>query len=142
MLRGHELKRYFGELQYVVVDELHAFIGSDRGKQLQSLMRRIECVIDRRVPRVGLSATLGDPTLAATFLRPEGPLAGIIQSKSAAQELLVQLRGYLIEPLREIETEWQEPNSDTQAVESEEAAEGKTYDSMADHLFKVLRGFE
>lgn len=122
VLRGHELKRYFGELQYVVVDELHAFIGSDRGKQLQSLMRRIECVIDRRVPRVGLSATLGDPTLAATFLRPEGPSATIVQSKSGDQQLLVQLRGYVSEPLREAE------------------AEAQVYDSMADHLFKVLRG--
>jgi ATP-dependent helicase Lhr and Lhr-like helicase len=140
VLRGHELKRYFGELQYVVVDELHAFIGSDRGKQLQSLMRRIECVIDRRVPRVGLSATLGDPTLAATFLRPEGPLATIIQSKSAAQELLVQLRGYLIEPVRETEAEWQEPHPDEQGIKPEEAAEAKAYDSMADHLFKALHG--
>jgi ATP-dependent Lhr-like helicase len=140
VLRGHELKRYFGELQYVVVDELHAFIGSDRGKQLQSLMRRIECVIDRRVPRVGLSATLGDPTLAATFLRPEGPLATIIQSKSAAQELLVQLRGYLIEPVREPEVEVREPNPDAQGMKPEEAADAKAYDSMADHLFKVLHG--
>lgn len=140
VLRGHELKRYFGELQYVVVDELHAFIGSDRGKQLQSLMRRIECVIDRRVPRVGLSATLGDPTLAATFLRPEGPLATIIQSKSAAQELLVQLRGYLIEPVQEVEIEVQEPNPDAQGMKPEEAADTKAYDSMADHLFKVLHG--
>jgi ATP-dependent helicase Lhr and Lhr-like helicase len=137
VLRGHELKRYFGELQYVVVDELHAFIGSDRGKQLQSLMRRIECVIDRRVPRVGLSATLGDPILAATFLRPEGPLATIIQSKSAAQELLVQLRGYLIEPVREPEVEMLESNPDSKA---EEAADAKAYDSMADHLFKALHG--
>lgn len=140
VLRGHELKRHFGELQYVVVDELHAFIGSDRGKQLQSLMRRVECVIDRRVPRVGLSATLGEPTLAATFLRPEGPLAAIIQSKSAAQEILVQLRGYVIEPVRETGAEAQELHSDARGMESEEAAEGKAHDSMADHLFKALHG--
>jgi ATP-dependent Lhr-like helicase len=140
VLRGHELKRYFGELQYVVVDELHAFIGSDRGKQLQSLMRRIECVVDRRVPRVGLSATLGDPTLAATFLRPEGPLATIIQSKSAAQELLVQLRGYLIEPVRETGVEVREPSPDAQGMKPEEAADATAYDSMADHLFRALHG--
>lgn len=140
VLRGHELKRYFGELQYVVVDELHAFIGSDRGKQLQSLMRRIECVIDRRVPRVGLSATLGDPTLAAMFLRPEGPLATIIQSKSAAQELLVQLRGYLIEPVHEADVEVRVPNPNAQEIKPEETADAKAYDSMADHLFKALHG--
>ena len=139
VLRGHELKRYFGELQYVVVDELHAFIGSDRGKQMQSLMRRIECVIDRRVPRVGLSATLGDPTLAATFLRPEGPLAAVIQSKSGAQEFLVQLRGYVSEPVVEIADEKQKRHSDAE-LEPEEVGDAKVYDSMADHLFKALRG--
>ena len=96
VLRGHELRRFFGELEYMVVDELHVFIGSDRGKQLQSLMHRIEMVIERRVPRVGLSATLGDMDSAGMFLRPTGPAALIIQSKTAGQELKLQLRGYTI----------------------------------------------
>jgi ATP-dependent helicase Lhr and Lhr-like helicase len=140
VLHGHEIRRYYGELRYVVVDELHAFIGSDRGKQLQSLMRRIECVIDRRVPRVGLSATLGDPTLAASFLRPEGPLAQIIQSKSAPQELLVQLRGYLINAEIKSHDESRAPHADEDGMSAEEVAEEKAYGSMADHLFKVLHG--
>src|ERR1700691_3140121 len=100
VLRGHEVRRFFGEIEYVVVDELHAFIGSDRGKQLQSLLRRIEAVIDRRVPRVGLSATLGDMTLAATFLRSSGAPPMIIESTAAGQELKVQLRGYLINTVK------------------------------------------
>jgi ATP-dependent helicase Lhr and Lhr-like helicase len=89
-------------------------------------------VIDRRVPRVGLSATLGDPTLAATFLRPEGPLAAIIQSESASQQLLVQLRGYVSAPVRAVDLDGQ--------ARPEETSEAKVYDSMADHLFKTLRG--
>jgi ATP-dependent Lhr-like helicase len=144
VLRGHELKRLFGELEYVVIDELHAFIGSERGKQLQSLMRRIEAVIDRRVPRVGLSATLGDMSLAASFLRPSGPPAMIIESASAGQELKVQLRGYLIETVKE-------PTVAAPALFSEkpegehkpslrEKAELKADSSVADHLFKVLHG--
>jgi superfamily II helicase len=40
------------KLRYVVVDELHAFIGSERGKQLQSLMCRLERAVGRRLPRV------------------------------------------------------------------------------------------
>ena len=140
VLRGHELKRYFGELHYVVVDELHAFIGSDRGKQLQSLMRRIECVIERRVPRVGLSATLGDPTLAAKFLRPEGPPSAVIQSKTAAQQLLVQLRGYVNEPILESEPPKQELHTGASELDPIEAGEERAFKSMADHLFKTLRG--
>lgn len=129
VLRGHEVRRFFGELEYVVVDELHAFIGSDRGKQLQSLLRRIEAAIDRRVPRVGLSATLGDMGMAASFLRPAAAAAEVISSTAAGQELKVQLRGYLIEGVQE-----------TLVAEPEQAAESAAHASIADHLFKVLHG--
>ena len=53
-----------------MVDELHAFLGTERGAQLRSLMHRVELAIRRRVPRIGLSATLGDMSLAADALRP------------------------------------------------------------------------
>jgi ATP-dependent helicase Lhr and Lhr-like helicase len=142
VLRGHELKRFFGELDYVVIDELHAFIGSDRGKQLQSLLRRIEAVIDRRVPRVGLSATLGDMTLAATFLRSSGAPPMIIESTAAGQELKVQLRGYLINTVKEpLETSAEPSMADLEDVPPlPEQAESKAEASVADHLFKVLHG--
>jgi len=69
--RGHSLAGLFACLRYVVIDELHAFIGSERGKQLQSLLHRIEAVVNRKIPRVGLSATLGDMGLAANFMRQD-----------------------------------------------------------------------
>jgi ATP-dependent Lhr-like helicase len=162
VLRGHEVRRFFGELEYVVVDELHAFIGSDRGKQLQSLLRRIEAAIDRRVPRVGLSATLGNMGLAANFLRPEGAAAEIISSTVAGQELKVQLRGYLIEGMQKtvaeaVQTAGELPDETageaqverlgeppvpevTDSKEPAEAAESAAHASIADHLFKVLHG--
>lgn len=72
--RGSEVRGLFGALEAVVVDELHAFIGNVRGRQLQSLLHRLECQLARRVQRIGLSATLGDMGLAADFLRPgQGP---------------------------------------------------------------------
>ena len=51
----------------------------------------------------------------------------------------MQLRGYVSEPVREIEAEAQEPHSDAEMA-SEEAGEAKVYESVADHLFKALRG--
>lgn len=144
VLRGHELKRLFGELEYVVIDELHAFMGSERGKQLQSLMRRIETVIGRRVPRVGLSATLGDMSLAATFLRSSGPPATIIESSSANQQLKVQLRGYLVEAVKEPRIENPVLVLDSSGPEhvssAQDDAESKADASVADHLFNVLHG--
>jgi len=127
--RGHELRRLFGELHYIVVDELHAFIGSDRGKQLQSLMRRIEVLIERRVPRVGLSATLGDMALAGSFLRSASSPAHIIVSAAAGQELKVQVRGYEVKAV-----------SASVAPVDSASQDSQVHESMADHLFKVLHG--
>jgi Lhr-like helicase len=65
--------RVFGGLRYVLVDELHSFLGTERGAQLQSLLHRVEAATRRRVPRVALSATLGDYAGAAEFLRGTTP---------------------------------------------------------------------
>lgn len=72
VLRGTQISTLLGALRYVVVDELHSFIGTERGAQLQSLLHRCELAIRRRVPRVALSATLGDMSSAAEFIRPGG----------------------------------------------------------------------
>jgi ATP-dependent helicase Lhr and Lhr-like helicase len=70
-LREHE--RIFAGLRTIVVDELHAFAGDDRGWHLQFLMERLEGTIGQKLQRVGLSATVGNPDgLLETFsTRPE-----------------------------------------------------------------------
>lgn len=79
-----------------MVDELHAFIDSERGKQLQSLMHRLEIALKRRIPRIGLSATLGEMRLAAAFLRPEEPKnVTVIESKDGGQALKVIVKGFI-----------------------------------------------
>ncbi|SEA77820.1 DEAD/DEAH box helicase [Paraburkholderia sartisoli] len=94
--RGASLATIFSTLRYVVVDELHAFIGAERGMQLQSLMARVDHVCGRAVPRVGLSATLGDMQLAARFLRARAKQpVEIIESGSAGQELKVLIKGFV-----------------------------------------------
>ena len=99
--RGAGAGSLLAGLQYVVVDELHAFLGTERGAQLRSLLHRVELSLRRRVPRVGLSATLGDMSLAADALRP-GEAGGVccIESAQGGQELAVQVRGYLQAPPR------------------------------------------
>jgi ATP-dependent helicase Lhr and Lhr-like helicase len=68
--QGIQLPVLFGRLGWVVVDELHAFLGTDRGLQLQSLLQRLERSVERRVPRIGLSEPLGDLAAACELLRP------------------------------------------------------------------------
>lgn len=93
--QGSQLLRYFQGLQYVVIDELHSYIGSERGIQLQSLLHRLELSLRRRLPRIGLSATLGDMDLAAEYLRPEQQRrVTIIEDPGDKEELRIQVRGY------------------------------------------------
>lgn len=82
----------FAETQYIVIDEIHSFIGTERGKQLQTLMHLIECAVQRKIPRIGLSATLGDMQLAGEYLRTAGPVE-IIESKTQ-MNLQLLMKGY------------------------------------------------
>lgn len=124
--RGFAVPRIFANLRYVVVDELHAFIGSERGKQLQSLMQRIDSAVERKTPRIGLSATLGDMQLAADFLRSDkSRTVHIIQSKSEGGDLRILVKGFI---------ELSSPDDD---VEKEKT---KVVESVSAHLYKVLRG--
>lgn len=75
--RPHELAPRIRNLKYIVIDEFHAFIGRERGQQLLSLLARIEAMIGRRVCRVALSATIGDPDMALSCLRPDMSRAGV-----------------------------------------------------------------
>ena len=66
--RHNDIKRLFGDLRYVVLDEVHTLTGTDRGNQILCQLSRIEQVIGRSPRRVGLSATVGDPETVALWL--------------------------------------------------------------------------
>lgn len=69
--KSSSVKAAFGNLKYVVIDELHAFIGNERGKQLQSLLSRIELITGNRAPRIAMSATFSNYDKVKTFLRSD-----------------------------------------------------------------------
>lgn len=126
--RGTSIGSIFEHLSYLVIDELHAFIGTERGKQLQSLMHRIESVVGRRVPRIGLSATLGDMRLAAEYLRPGlGSTVELVESRSSNGELKILVKGYEEPAVLRGDQEEDEDHSVTPA-------------QIAEHLFMALRG--
>lgn len=93
--RGSRIPGIVEAVRYIVIDELHSFIGTERGRQLQSLLHRVEVAARRRIPRVALSATLGDMDLACDFLRRgEGGAVNRIMSTATGQEVRLQIRGY------------------------------------------------
>ena len=67
----------FSQLRVVVVDEIHAFAGDDRGWHLLAVLERITRLAGRELQRVGLSATVGNPNVLVDWL------AGSCQGKRA-----------------------------------------------------------
>ncbi|MEJ1115492.1 DEAD/DEAH box helicase [Paenarthrobacter sp. CCNWLW172] len=129
VIQGTRLPVMLSGLQYIVIDELHSFIGTERGAQLQSLLHRVDLAIRRRIPRIGLSATLSDASIAARFLRPgnEQAVHVIGGHDDDAAELRMQLRGYITSGRGVSDGE------DPTEVEPDKLA-------IADHLFRKLRG--
>ncbi|MBQ8551774.1 MAG: DEAD/DEAH box helicase [Clostridia bacterium] len=68
MNRSNDLVRLFGDLRYVVIDEIHTLTGTDRGNQIICQLVRLARLIGHTPRRIGLSATIGDASLAAAWL--------------------------------------------------------------------------
>ena len=59
----------FGDLRAVVVDEVHAFAGDDRGWHLLAVLDRLGALAGRPLQRIGLSATVGNPDVLLQWLQ-------------------------------------------------------------------------
>lgn len=69
-------RRFLAHVRAVVIDEVHAFAGDDRGAHLVSLLERISRIAAADIQRIGLSATVGDPEvivgwLSGSSMRPQ-----------------------------------------------------------------------
>lgn len=95
-LRGNQVGQVFAQCGAVVVDEMHSFIGNERGKQLQSLMWRMERATNQRIRRIGLSATLGDMQDAKSFLRSgaASEQVHVLVSTSDQNRMAVLVKGF------------------------------------------------
>ena len=139
VVHGPKVARMFGALRYVVVDEIHTFIGTERGAQLSSLLHRIELAIRRHVPRIGLSATLGDMTAACEWLRPSGgERVEAIVAAEGGTEIKIQIRGYL----DDVPKPGTAPAGCDRGEPSAEQNTSGGLVTIADHLFAIHRGHD
>jgi len=102
----NELSRLFGSLSFIVIDEMHSFIGSERGAHLKSLLSRVLHRSPKRVRLIGLSATFGDPELAKKWMMPRNPDSiTIIRDPDEQKEIKYLVRGYILaKPSKEKQT--------------------------------------
>ena len=93
------IKSAFSNLKYIVIDEFHAFLGSERGHHLLSLLHRLEHLLGRLktpIPRLALCATLGELDKVPLSLRPNQSLpCKIIKDSNSTSTLKVQVKGYV-----------------------------------------------
>lgn len=78
MRNPHDAKELFSDTRFVIIDEIHAFLGSDRGLQLQNLLVRLERICGTSYRRIALSATLSNP----------GPVLDFLSSQTARKAVL------------------------------------------------------
>ena len=90
--------RLFKDLRIIVVDEVHAMAGTDRGAHLMSVIERLAEVLEHDVQRVGLSATVGNPEAILSWLAGSSGRDGRVvdpPSPPSKRELLITCRGSL-----------------------------------------------
>jgi ATP-dependent Lhr-like helicase len=79
-------RQFFADMQAVVVDEVHAFAGDDRGWHLLAVLERLSHLVGRAPQRVGLSATVGNPAELLTWLQGTG--AGVRPGRVVAPQVV------------------------------------------------------
>jgi ATP-dependent Lhr-like helicase len=90
--RRDKLGALFGDLAFIIIDEVHAFMGSDRGSQVLCQISRIEEAAGCRPRRIGLSATLGDYGEALRWLTlGSGGEAVLIHSAETGKKIRIAL---------------------------------------------------
>ncbi len=76
---------WFGNLRAVIVDELHAFAADDRGWHMRSILHRLDQYLKQPLQRIGLSATVSNPTELLNWFAPNGTRA-VVGSAAVSTE--------------------------------------------------------
>lgn len=90
--------KFFEDLRMVVVDEIHALAGTDRGAHLLSVVERLDEISRHDVQRVGLSATIGNPDEILRWVSGSSDREGTVVNPPSApkrRELLITCRDSL-----------------------------------------------
>lgn len=115
---GH-LKSLFMGVEFIVIDEIHSFLDSQRGVQLRSLLSRMEAYTRVRPRIIGLSATIRNFDLVKQWVNPKQPTqVQVVEASDEGKELQYSLLHFaagkdgkipleLFEDLREVTRNYQ-----------------------------------
>ncbi len=87
VLMGERVQsRDLAQTRCVIVDELHAFVESERGVHLRVLLDRLDRIAGRHVQRIGLSATVGNPDDILAWLSGDGKERALVHVAQPPRE--------------------------------------------------------
>lgn len=82
-----EIPALFGDLRFIVIDEVHSLLRGDRGMQTFCLIERLCKLAGCRPRRIGLSATIGNPEAAGQFLAAGSGRGTVIPKFNGGKEV-------------------------------------------------------
>jgi ATP-dependent helicase Lhr and Lhr-like helicase len=98
IFRREDKNALFKNIRVLIVDELHAFAGDDRGWHLLAVTERVTRVCGREIQRIGLSATIGNPDallewLAGSCERPRRVIAPEAEAAASGTDIRLDYVG-------------------------------------------------
>jgi ATP-dependent Lhr-like helicase len=99
MKRKQQAVKLFSDLRFIIIDEVHNFMGGDRGVQLISVLERLQNLIGLIPRRIGLSATLGDKMAAEAWLNSGTGRACVTPEVGAARrKAMIMVNHFYVSP--------------------------------------------
>ncbi|HVP94669.1 MAG TPA: DEAD/DEAH box helicase [Methanoregulaceae archaeon] len=95
LLLERDLTADLKNLKFIVVDEVHAFVESERGVHLRCLIDRLDGISGMHIQRIGLSATVGNPEEVLAWLSDAGCQQEVVKVPVPARE---KKFSFVIEP--------------------------------------------
>lgn len=86
LLQEKTLAADLRQVRYIIVDELHAFVESERGVHVKVLLERMDRLTKRNIQRIGLSATTGNPAEILSWLSDGRQKEELVVVPSAPKE--------------------------------------------------------
>ena len=134
-----EIPSLFGDLRFIVIDEIHSLLRADRGLQTFCLIERLCALAGCDPRRIGLSATIGDPEAAGQFLAAGSGRSTVIPKFDGGKEVwrLSMEHFYNSAPQAD---EGKPVPMDTPPVEAPTDAAPKAADPGIGYIFEHTRG--
>jgi ATP-dependent Lhr-like helicase len=132
LLQEKKLSSDLRQVRTIIIDELHAFVESERGVHLKVLLDRMDRITKRQVQRIGLSATTGNPKDVLAWLSDNRHRAQLVTISSPPKEKQFQ---FIVEP-----EEKERINALARIVEGKKALVFVNSRSVAEKLMKASAG--